>query len=102
MRVLSEILDSTPMGYYLSFHIVYRIDKASVYGTFKKIILTKHSFYRKFISYIYTLATNTRLRGISHLYLRQGFYWETHRFYWSIIRLEDPVHSLNVYENDNI
>ena len=32
MRVLSEILDSTPMGYYLSFHIVYRIDKVSVYG----------------------------------------------------------------------
>ena len=32
MRVLSEILDSTPMGYYLSFHILYRIDKSSVYG----------------------------------------------------------------------
>ena len=32
MRVLSEILDSTPIGYYLTFHIVYRIDKVSVYG----------------------------------------------------------------------
>ena len=30
----SEILDSTPIGYYLSFHIVYRIDIVSVYGIF--------------------------------------------------------------------
>ena len=34
MRVLSEILDSSPMGYYLSFHIVYRIGKVSVYANF--------------------------------------------------------------------
>ena len=39
MRVLSEILDSTPMGYYLSFHIVYRIDKVSVYGILKEKLL---------------------------------------------------------------
>ena len=41
MRVLSEILDSTPIGYNLSFHIVYRIDKVSVCGT-KKITKNKN------------------------------------------------------------